>query len=100
MANEESKPSYKKIPDLNQMFKFLRNRYQTKFGCRSSDVAKAIDERPQCVSSWSTGYNDRKPPLRLIVWLTANSETEIRINSEGVSAFDLSGNKLIDFDVE
>ncbi len=92
--------TYKQNINLNEVFSFLRERYQKKTGATSVSLAKTIEERPQCVSSWSTGYKSRKPPLRLIIWLAHQSDTELRIGPNGITAHDESGNLIRSFDLD
>ena len=80
--------------NLNNLFQFLRERWQVKTGKTSHELAALIEERPQCVSSWCTGFGNRKPPLRLVIYLTRITDTEIRINENGVQAYS-SDNKLL-----
>lgn len=92
--------TYKQNIDLNEVFSFLRDRYLKKTGSTSVSLAKTIEERPQCVSSWSTGYKSRKPPLRLIIWLASESGTELRIGPNGITAHDEAGDQIMSFDLQ
>ena len=97
----DEKPEFKKSIDLNELFCFLRERYQSKTGQTSLALARTIEERPQCVSSWSTGYKRRKPPFRLIIWLASKSETKVVISDGSVSAYDnQSGDLIKTFDIQ
>jgi hypothetical protein len=81
-------------PDLNEIFSVLRNEWMNQTGESSAALARAMDERPQCVSSWSTGFNNRKPPLRIIQWLAKETDTDVKFGSSGLQVCD-SGGELV-----
>ena len=81
-------------PNLNEVFSILRNEWMNQTGESSAALARAMNERPQCVSSWSTGFNNRKPPLRVIRWLAAETDTDVKLGSSGLQVCDSHG-KLV-----
>ena len=78
-------------PNLNNLFSALRDEWMNQTGESSAALARAMGERPQCVSSWSTGFANRKPPLRIITWLAKQTDTDVKFGSSGLQVCDSQG---------
>ncbi len=70
--------------DWNALFKTLRNRYMTQSGKTSLQIAQECNVRQQCMSSWCTGFGNRNPPNRLVLYLAEKTESRIVIEQGDV----------------
>ena len=70
--------------DWNALFKALRDLYRTQSGKTSLEIAQECNVRQQCLSSWCTGFGNRNPPNRLVLYLINKTNTKLVIENAEV----------------